>query len=83
MNINAYHQPGVEAGKKAATEFLNELAKVRAALSSTGRTADEVAASLGIDAEDAFHMLNHLAANGQARTVSTGDSPAQDQFAAS
>ncbi|MBN8421884.1 MAG: glucose-6-phosphate isomerase [Verrucomicrobia bacterium] len=83
VNINAYHQPGVEAGKKAATEFLNELAKVRAALSSTGRTADEVAASLGIDAEDAFHMLNHLAANGQARTVSTGDSPAQDQFAAS
>ncbi|OYW31595.1 MAG: glucose-6-phosphate isomerase [Chthoniobacter sp. 12-60-6] len=82
VNINAYHQPGVEAGKKAATDFLTQLASVRAALSSTGRTADEVAAKLGIDAEDAFHMLNHLAANGQARIAVTGDSPAQDQFAA-
>ncbi len=82
VNINAYHQPGVEAGKKAATDFLTQLASVRAALSSTGHTADEVSAKLGIDAEDAFHMLNHLAANGQARIAVTGDSPAQDQFAA-
>ncbi len=81
VNINAYHQPGVEAGKKAATDFLTQLAQVRTALSSTGRTADEVAAKLGIDAEDAFHMLNHLAANAQARMVATGGSPAQDQFA--
>ncbi len=82
VNINAYHQPGVEAGKKAATDFLNQLAKVRAALSATGRTADEVASQLGIDVEDAFHMLNHLAANGQARIVATGEGPALDQFAA-
>jgi glucose-6-phosphate isomerase len=83
VNINAYHQPGVEAGKKAATEFLNQLAKVRAVLSTSALTADEVAARLGIDAEDAFHMLNHLAANGQARILSLGAGPAQDQFAAS
>jgi glucose-6-phosphate isomerase len=82
VNINAYHQPGVEAGKKAATDFLTQLAKVRATLTATGRTADEVAAKLGIDAEDAFHMLNHLAANAQARMVAAGDSPALDQFAA-
>jgi glucose-6-phosphate isomerase len=82
VNINAYHQPGVEAGKKAATDFLTQLAKVRAALTATGRTADEVASKLGIDAEDAFHMLNHLAANAQARIVTAGDSPALDQFAA-
>lgn len=81
VNINAYHQPGVEAGKKAATDFLNQLAQVRGALTATGRTAAEVAAKLGIDAEDAFHMLNHLAANGQARIVSLGAGPAQDQFA--
>jgi glucose-6-phosphate isomerase len=83
VNINAYHQPGVEAGKKAATEFLNQLAKVRAVLSASALTADEVAARLGIDAEDAFHMLNHLAANGQGRVLSLGAGPAQDQFAAS
>lgn len=82
VNINAYHQPGVEAGKKAATDFLTQLAKVRAALSAAGSTADEVASKLGIDAEDAFHMLNHLAANAQARVVATGESPALDQFAA-
>ena len=82
VNINAYHQPGVEAGKKAATDFLNQLAKVRDALTSTGRTPDEVAAKLGIDPEDAFHMLNHLVANDQARIVVSGDSPAMDQFAA-
>ncbi|MCB1275753.1 glucose-6-phosphate isomerase [Prosthecobacter sp.] len=83
VNINAYHQPGVEAGKKAATEFLTQLAKVRDALTSTGMTADEVSAKLGIDAEDAFHMLNHLTANGLAKTVALGVNPVQDQFAAS
>jgi glucose-6-phosphate isomerase len=82
VNINAYNQPGVEAGKKAATDFLTELARVNRALAGTAHTADEVAASLGMDAEDAFHMLHHLAANGQARIVTAGDSPAQDQFAA-
>ncbi|MCX6848711.1 MAG: glucose-6-phosphate isomerase [Verrucomicrobia bacterium] len=82
VNINAYHQPGVEAGKKAATDFLTQLSKVRATLTATGLTADEVASKLGIDAEDAFHMLNHLAANAQARIVAAGDSSALDQFAA-
>jgi glucose-6-phosphate isomerase len=82
VNINAYHQPGVEAGKKAATDFLNQLAKVRAALAATGSSADEVAAKLGIDAEDAFHMLNHLVANNQSQRIAMGDSPAQDQFVA-
>ncbi|WP_395753399.1 glucose-6-phosphate isomerase [Prosthecobacter sp.] len=81
VNINAYHQPGVEAGKKAATDFLTQLAQVRSALTGIGRSAEEVSSKLGIDAEDAFHMLNHLAANGQARIVLVGDSPAQDQFA--
>ncbi|MBE2284053.1 MAG: glucose-6-phosphate isomerase, partial [Prosthecobacter sp.] len=84
VNINAYHQPGVEAGKKAATEFLKQLSQVRAALADAGGgiTADEVATKLGIDAEDAFHMLNHLAANDSARVVQAGGAPAQDQFAA-
>lgn len=82
VNINAYHQPGVEAGKKAATDFLAQLAKVREALatSKTPLSATDVANTLGIDAEDAFHMLTHLAANGCAGLASTGGDPAQDQF---
>jgi glucose-6-phosphate isomerase len=85
VNINAYHQPGVEAGKKAATDFLKQLAQVRGALAKAGTplTAVEVAVTLGIDAEDAFHMLTHLSANGGAKIAALGASPAEEQFIAS
>jgi glucose-6-phosphate isomerase len=79
VNVNAYHQPGVEAGKKAATDFLKLIGSVRAQLSSAGQTADAVANAIGADPEDAFHALHHLAANGQAR-LSEGPGPAQDLF---
>lgn len=82
VNINAYHQPGVEAGKKAATEFLKQMAAVQAALpaSGTGIGAEEAAAQTQADPEDVWHMLNHLAANGKAKRVSDGDKPAADRF---
>jgi glucose-6-phosphate isomerase len=79
VNINAYHQPGVEAGKKAATSFLKQMGEVQGALSDAGITADDIATKLGIDAEDAWHMANHLAANGKAK-VEVGGSPAADRF---
>lgn len=84
VNVNAYHQPGVEAGKKAATEFLEQLARVEASLlsESAGISVTALASKLGLDSEDVFHMLNHLGANGRARMLSTGDSPAGDIFAA-
>jgi hypothetical protein len=41
VNINAYHQPGVEAGKKAATKLLQLQTQLRAQLSQTARTAEE------------------------------------------
>ncbi len=47
ININAYHQPGVEAGKKAAEAILKLQASVVAALSDTPRTAGEVAQAIG------------------------------------
>jgi glucose-6-phosphate isomerase len=75
VGINAYHQPGVEAGKKAAASILALQARVVAALSATGRTADELAGTLGeADAETVYHLLLHLAANGSARRQ--GDGPA-------
>ncbi len=82
VNINAYHQPGVEAGKKAATDFLKQLAQVSATLASATSplTAPEVAAILGIDPEDAFHMLVHLASNGGAKTATASASPAESRF---
>ena len=79
VNINAYHQPGVEAGKKAAGIFLQLLADVRGQLTSMPQTAEPIAARLAADAEDVYHCLNHLAANGAALTRQ-GSSPALDAY---
>ena len=81
VNINAYHQPGVEAGKKAATEFLKLLGNVRDTLKADGAslTAESAAAKLGADPEDVYYCLQHLAANGHA-LVTPGATPAVDEF---
>src|SRR4051812_29784462 len=64
VNINAYHQPGVEAGKKAATRILELQKRVKEVLSATpDETADEIARKLDADPEDIFHILRHLRAN--------------------
>jgi glucose-6-phosphate isomerase len=80
VNINAYHQPGVEAGKKAAGVFLKLLASVRSQLTTTPQTAEQIAAATSADQEDVYHCLTHLAANGTAQ-VTLGQSPADDLFA--
>ncbi|HEX2485642.1 MAG TPA: glucose-6-phosphate isomerase [Myxococcota bacterium] len=74
IGINAYHQPGVEAGKKAAAAVLALQGRVLAALADEGSTAPELAAALGgaDDAESVHLVLEHLAANGRARLVSAG-----------
>jgi glucose-6-phosphate isomerase len=73
VDINAYHQPGVEAGKKAAAAVLALQARVVAALAATPRSAEEIAAALAeADVETIFHLLEHLAANGRARTDGQG-----------
>jgi glucose-6-phosphate isomerase len=68
VGINAYHQPGVEAGKKAAASVLDLQRKVVAALrprGAAGATCEELAAAAGAadDVETVFHVLEHLAAN--------------------
>jgi glucose-6-phosphate isomerase len=72
VNVNAYHQPGVEAGKKAAGAVLAVQQKVLGALGARAQTADELAAAAGVDAETAFHVLQHLAANGRAKREPAG-----------
>jgi glucose-6-phosphate isomerase len=80
VNINAYHQPGVEAGKKAATKLLELQSQVRAQLSESGKTAEEMARSLQADPEDVFHVLRHLASNDPRMRVSKGEHPGDDKF---
>jgi glucose-6-phosphate isomerase len=66
VNVNAYHQPGVEAGKKAAATVLALQRRLLAALDDTPRAAEALAPE---DPETAFHVLEHLAANGRAACV--------------
>lgn len=80
VNINAYHQPGVEAGKKAATQFLALLSQVRETLAETPETADAIAARIGKDSEDVYHCLVHMASgDGDVEWVE-GESADQDTF---
>ena len=67
VGINAYHQPGVEAGKKAATGVIALQGKLVATLKAApGKafTAEAAAQAAGGDAELAYKILEHLAANG-------------------
>jgi glucose-6-phosphate isomerase len=81
VKINAYHQPGVEAGKKAATEVLRLQSDVREQLRpAPGATAEQIAAALGMDPEDVFHTLRHLAANDPAVGASAETAPAAQKF---
>ncbi len=79
VNINAYHQPGVEAGKKAAGAFIETLNKVRGHLTAYAKSAEEIATEIDADPEDVYHCLNHLAANGEVQ-ISIGKSAAEDTF---
>ena len=81
VNINAYHQPGVEAGKKAATRLLELQHRVRVALPpSPGQTADEIARSLEADPEDVYHLLRNMAANDPAVRTASSDRPSTERF---
>jgi glucose-6-phosphate isomerase len=68
IGINAYHQPGVEAGKKAAASVLDLQKRVLAALASLGgegATAERLAAAIGApdEVETVFLVLERLSAN--------------------
>ena len=81
VGVNAYHQPGVEAGKKAAAGVLAMQRKVADALSPAPRTADQIAAAIGAPeaAESVFLLLEHLAANGRAQMAEQG-TPAKTKW---
>ncbi|NES69905.1 MAG: glucose-6-phosphate isomerase, partial [Okeania sp. SIO2D1] len=67
VNINAYHQPGVEAGKKAAATVLELQQQVVNVLKQEGSPLSlaEIAQKVGADdkIEIIYKILRHLAAN--------------------
>ncbi len=83
VNINPYHQPGVEAGKKAASDFLDLLSRVKNHLAETGSSgvkASDMASNLGeSEIEPIYHAMNHLAANGFC-SRETSAIPGEDMF---
>ncbi len=86
INVNAYHQPGVEAGKKAAGEVLKlQRALVEAMGANPGeeRSAAEWAQAAGSqDAETAYLVLRHLAANERGVTGTNTSQPGKAVFRA-
>jgi len=87
VNINAYHQPGVEAGKKAASTVLALQQKLVALLTANpGKffTVAEIATAVGAagQEETLFKIGTHLAANmGRGVQKSGGAAPGQVKFA--
>ncbi len=84
INVNAYHQPGVEAGKKAAGEVLKlqrALVKEMGANAGTRLSAEEWAKAAGSEeAETAYLVLRHLAANGRGVSGLDTGNPAKAVF---
>ncbi|MEP7072436.1 MAG: glucose-6-phosphate isomerase [Verrucomicrobiota bacterium] len=80
VNVNAYDQPGVESGKKAATEVLTLQQNLRTKLTRDPQTADDLAGDLGGDAEAIYHLLVHLSANDPRVQIKRGGSVKADSF---
>ena len=74
IHVNAYHQPGVEAGKKAASAVLDWQARLLRALSDAPQRADEIASAAGDPSgvETAYLILEHLAADNRVKAVQGG-----------
>jgi glucose-6-phosphate isomerase len=76
IEINAYHQPGVEAGKKAAASILDLQKRVLQALAHASQPVDlaTLAAQAGSaqEIETVYKIVRHLAAN-QRGIILTGD----------
>ncbi len=86
VGINAYHQPGVEAGKKAAGEVIELQGRIKGFLAHNAGnrfTAEQIADGLGSpsDAEAVFKICQHLAANpGSGVHRKAGKAPAAATF---
>ena len=81
VNVNAYDQPGVEAGKKAASKLLELQKRVTEQLViGKGNTAEEIGRSICADPEDVFHVLRHLASNDRNIKIVPSETTVDDGF---
>jgi len=73
VNINAYHQPGVEAGKKAASSVLDLQKRVMKVLQEEGKPLELVTlaekAGSPEQVEAIYKIIRHLAANRRGVTM--------------
>lgn len=89
VNINAYHQPGVEAGKKMAGVVIKLQGEVLACLrGSPGAsfTAEELADAINAkeDAESVFKILEHASGNPDHKIIKIpGNRVVESKYAAS
>jgi glucose-6-phosphate isomerase len=86
VNVNAYHQPGVEAGKKAAETILELQRRILICLSKNPEspmTVQEIVVSLNAedDFEHVFKVCEHLSSNPSHRVAkSITDEPFQSKY---
>jgi glucose-6-phosphate isomerase len=83
INVNAYHQPGVEAGKHAAGTVISLQQKVVQYLSNNhGATVSQIAAAAAqTDIETIFKICEHLAANPDRKLTKTpGPTPFESVY---
>lgn len=82
VNVNAYHQPGVEAGKKAAEKIVDLQQKILAKNLSGSLTVTEVAQKIGEpdSVESLYKILLHLSRNDRGIAVERGQRADQDRF---
>ena len=77
IHVNAYHQPGVEAGKKAANAILALQSSIFNLLqqhANHAMTVDEIATQLqNSDRETIFKLLKHLAENQRIKRQKNAD----------
>ncbi len=76
INVNAYHQPGVEAGKKMAGAVIRLQQEVLSFLKKNPGsffTAEDLARAVGVEdqAEAVFKILEHASANRERRVTKT------------
>ncbi len=60
VDVNAYDQPGVEAGKRAARDLLALSRRIRAAATAIPVTADVLAAQLDADPVETWYLCERL-----------------------
>ena len=83
IDVNAYHQPGVEAGKQAAAAALalqGARARRARATSRAARRTSPHGPARAEQAETVYLLLEHLCASGRARLVEPGP-PGAARFA--